>query len=248
MDVNTGFTVDPNNMYRYISSFFTNPNVYVIVFAVILIVIFIFMGLLGSSSYTETSNFDSSSSTSSTLMSIIKLLIGIIFIVFFILFIYGLSPDTSGIYLIFSILALQQIYIIHFLKIQSLILMFNKILDHQTQLQIQNLLFHLKNHKFSIYQETIMVMRKQQHYVKHMTRVLQNMMKSKNLIMKEENGVIMDGLMDKWRYSLHKQKHIKIYKRYLVTKTTAVDQALMVVILLIQMCDSVSIATVKNQK
>ena len=92
MDVNTGFTVDPNNMYRYISSFFTNPNVYVIIFAVILIVIFIFMGLLGSSSYTETSNFDSSSSMSSTLMSIIKLLIGIIFIVFFILFIIWIIP------------------------------------------------------------------------------------------------------------------------------------------------------------
>ena len=89
MDGNTGFTVDPNNMYRYISSFFMNPMVYVIIFAVILICIFIFMGLGGSSSYSQTNNLDSSSSH---VTSGIKIFVGIVFIIFFILFIIWIIP------------------------------------------------------------------------------------------------------------------------------------------------------------
>ena len=68
-----------------------------------------------------------------------------------------------------------------------------------------------------------MVMKKRTLCVKHMTLDSQLMKKLKRHIKKEANGVIMDGLMDKWLFSQHNQTHIKTYKPFLDTKTIVED-------------------------
>jgi hypothetical protein len=74
MSVNTGFTIEPNDMYNYISGFFTNPNIYVIIIVLFIIILFIIIGLsVGKkepSSYTDTTlysnNTQSSNNTNSS--------------------------------------------------------------------------------------------------------------------------------------------------------------------------------------
>jgi len=84
MDVNTGFTMDPTNMYRYISGFFMNSSVFIIIFAILIISIFIFVGL-GKSSLSNGEIGNNS--------GVSGVFIGFVFLVFFILFILWIIPN-----------------------------------------------------------------------------------------------------------------------------------------------------------
>lgn len=90
MSINTGFTIEPNDMYNYISGFFTNPNIYVIVIVLFIIIIFIIIGLsVGKkepSSYTDTtlySNNTQSTKSSSTIMIFMGFFLIVIIIIWF---------------------------------------------------------------------------------------------------------------------------------------------------------------------
>lgn len=75
MDVYTGFTLDPTQMYRYISGFFMNPSVYIIIFAILLLFIILFFSL------GNTKDETTSSSSSKIIVTIIVIIAFIIFIV-----------------------------------------------------------------------------------------------------------------------------------------------------------------------
>jgi len=97
MDVNSGFTTDPTKMYNYISGYFTNPTVYIIITVIILICILIFIGLGGSTNDTSInteSNSTTSTSTTTSIGTSIKIFVGCIFFIFLILFIIWLIPKN----------------------------------------------------------------------------------------------------------------------------------------------------------